>query len=912
MIRLAAPVILLIFGMLISRSEARINRVPDNFRTIQEAIDRTHDGDTIIVAPGTYNESLVFNGRNIVVGSHIIDIGGDVWIGETVIVARRNSSVIQFQGEIAEQSTIRGFTLMGGNAGFGGGISVGSSTTPTIKDLVITGNQAVKGGGIYVSSASPIISNVTVQGNDATESGGGFYFLRSISRLNDCRILENTAASGAGCATEASDIDFVKVLIANNVSEEGYSLYLWGGRIRGGESTLNHVTIAGNTAGDGRNAGILINTETADNITLTIRNSILWNNHGLEIAFQGRDNEWDGLGLLSINYTDLDGGLDTLLLNDSAFVEVGEGVIEENPRFVLPVDRDFRLNRESPCINAGDPEDTPDADGSTTDLGALGIRSQTFRARGVVVDSENNNPIPLATGLGFAEGGFVCLIECDNLGSWWVDFPEGLDRLSLRIKADRYLTASQEVELNPNDTGRIITRLDHSLLVASTDTISALLNYGESRSFPYHIRNEGNGTLTWRTEVQNPGESGLPQWTIRQQIDAGALTGSTGIQSGLFVRDRFYVAGSSARGNNLIWIFNREGELIDSLEQPGSSRTGFRDMEWDGNLIWAVDGDSAFAFDTRGRLRTNWRIPGQNITNITYQPDEGILWLCGTTTEINRFDLEGNMLGRTVFRNGMRIYGLGWLPDQVNNHHLIVLNKPDGEPAWITMIDHTNSDTTNLRPVGFDSDASTHGLTIGQDYDAYAGSVMLVVQNIPANEGGDRLDIIQSQPNRQWIITDPPSGEIPPGSEGQIRIYFNTMNVFLNWGLKGGDYTGELVFQNDGRSGDFILPVTLEVIPLEAGEPEIDPLPLNAAITSLYPQPFNASLAIEYSLPASTPVTIRLYSTTGREVRSIYHSSAKAGLHHEIINGESLSSGLYFLRIEGEFGSIGRKVVLLR
>lgn len=49
-------------------SQVRIS-VPNNYSKIQDAINASSSGDTILVNPGTYSENIIFNGKNIVLAS---------------------------------------------------------------------------------------------------------------------------------------------------------------------------------------------------------------------------------------------------------------------------------------------------------------------------------------------------------------------------------------------------------------------------------------------------------------------------------------------------------------------------------------------------------------------------------------------------------------------------------------------------------------------------------------------------------------------------------------------------------------------------------------------------------------------------------------------------------------------------
>jgi parallel beta-helix repeat protein len=71
--------ILLIFAFVLSigaASAATLN-VPGNYKTIQGAINAAHNGDTVKVASGTYNENLVISGKKVsLTGSNFPKIYG--------------------------------------------------------------------------------------------------------------------------------------------------------------------------------------------------------------------------------------------------------------------------------------------------------------------------------------------------------------------------------------------------------------------------------------------------------------------------------------------------------------------------------------------------------------------------------------------------------------------------------------------------------------------------------------------------------------------------------------------------------------------------------------------------------------------------------------------------------------------
>jgi len=53
-------------AVLIITVSARIRHVPGEYPTIQAGINDCSGGDTLLVQPGTYFESINFNGQNLV------------------------------------------------------------------------------------------------------------------------------------------------------------------------------------------------------------------------------------------------------------------------------------------------------------------------------------------------------------------------------------------------------------------------------------------------------------------------------------------------------------------------------------------------------------------------------------------------------------------------------------------------------------------------------------------------------------------------------------------------------------------------------------------------------------------------------------------------------------------------------
>jgi len=193
--------ILLFFLLLVLNLTATIINIPADHPTIQEGINVSVNGDTILVQPGDYQEMINFNGKNITVGSLFLTTADSSYIETTIIRYNINNNyVVTFENEENSESMIIGFKI-----GQGGGSSKGiycCNSSPQIENnhIDIGGSYGIRcdslssaviykniiedpDRGIQISyGASPIINN-----NKLTNVDKGVF----VSSNSSARIINN-------------------------------------------------------------------------------------------------------------------------------------------------------------------------------------------------------------------------------------------------------------------------------------------------------------------------------------------------------------------------------------------------------------------------------------------------------------------------------------------------------------------------------------------------------------------------------------------------------------------------------------------------------------------------------------------------------------------------------------------------
>lgn len=316
--------------------------VPDQFGTIQAAVDAAPPGGIVWVRPGVYtgpgNFDITPRGKPVQIRSMegayatVVDCGADV--GHP----HRGFQLVSGEGPAC---VLEGFTVTGGySSGYGGGILCAHSS-PILRDNLVLANTAnYSGGGISCDGGAPVLEGNVVMDNRLAQSSG--------------------TGGGIRCGTGGTLLVRAN-RISGNEAELGGGIYLTGGAFCRVESCLltgNRSTYAGGAIlGESSATLELVSCTIADNVSsgyggavgvynasASIVNSILWRNStapGGEIWQQG--------GSLSAHHCTIQGG------------RRGIGNLSSDPL----LEADCRLGAGSPCIDSADGDEAPamDAEG---------------------------------------------------------------------------------------------------------------------------------------------------------------------------------------------------------------------------------------------------------------------------------------------------------------------------------------------------------------------------------------------------------------------------------------------------------------------------------------------------------------------------------------------------------------------
>ncbi len=94
-------------------------------------------------------------------------------------------------------------------------------------------------------------------------------------------------------------------------------------------------------------------------------------------------------------------------------------------------------------------------------------------------------------------------------------------------------------------------------------------------------------------------------------------------------------------------------------------------------------------------------------------------------------------------------------------------------------------------------------------------------------------------------------------------------------------------------------------------------MPESFRLDQNYPNPFNPETKIRFEISSSvrgqkSEVRLSVYDIAGKEVARLVNEELPAGIYEYDFNGASLSTGMYFYRLEAGSFAETRKMVLVK
>jgi hypothetical protein len=269
-------------------------------KTIQKGINKSSNGDTVLVADGTYtgtgNRDIDYNGKAIIVQSEngpedcIIDCNG---------TATENHRGFYFHTGETNNSILKGFKIINGYKSYNypqdGGAICCYYSSPKISNCIFKNNESYAGGGICTYVTNAIIQNCVFYKNSSHAGGAisqmGCTATACLNIIN-CSIIDNKCSSAIQCLASTK--------ISNCIFWNNYDYY---------------------------------------NEHISARQIFMQTNGSFATV-------------VDIEHCDLEGGQNGIYVG-SGTLNWGQGNIDADPCFISP--DDYHISPFSPCINVGDP-----------------------------------------------------------------------------------------------------------------------------------------------------------------------------------------------------------------------------------------------------------------------------------------------------------------------------------------------------------------------------------------------------------------------------------------------------------------------------------------------------------------------------------------------------------------------------
>lgn len=479
------------------------------------------------------------------------------------------------------------------------------------------------------------------------------------------------------------------------------------------------------------------------------------------------------------------------------------------------------------------------------------------------------------------------------------------EQVSIGISRDGYTYAEMDVDFNGEEQIDLDIRLLHPEISVNIDNYTCNIFVDHRDYLPFIVSNYGDGPLTATLAPKGVQLHSHP-WESLQTINGRELFNGGWLQAVHYFNDEFWVAGGGANSDdvNLFYRVSREGQILQTLEQPTATRYGWRDMTSDYDFIYAVDSTLIYQISAQTGEATGWTVstPFNPVSAIAWDSANDLFWVSGITTNISSVDRQGNVVS-TVRNNGrFRIYGIGWYAED-----------PDGYPLYLfcNQVDAVVADVIKMNPQTGDA-INVCGLPLGNG--ERAGSCEIVTNLFPytttflglMRSGDESIQIVEMATDIEWLEVEPLEIQLEGNAQQDINMWVDASLMNL-----GQTYDAYIQIDHNTPVDELWVEVHVTVIE-EQGVGDGSETPFDFALNSIYPNPFNSSALISFELDRVGFASLSLFDINGREVANLVQGKMDAGSHQVVVDGTALTSGVYLLKLTSTNRTLTRSLTLIK
>ena len=372
--------------------------------------------------------------------------------------------------------------------------------------------------------------------------------------------------------------------------------------------------------------------------------------------------------------------------------------------------------------------------------------------------------------------------------------------------------------------------------------------------------NDTSAILSW---------TGIAPGEIIFELDAEAITGDIRLLGVEFDGEYFYCTGASDYTQTWVYVIDTAGTLMHSYIQPAhSTGWGWRDIAWDyvyrgpdriDTLYSSVDGNvDKWGYDFVGDSIIYYGyFDGPESPNraLAYDGDDDWFFTASFSNPLYKFNKD-TLIIQTVPNPGYAMYGAAYDAGHAG---------PPTIGPWLWW--HSQDDPGT----GFD------------------------------------LQIEQMDPNTMvftGVILAPVPTMSTDGTAGGLCYWSDFRGMDVLFGMNQG-------------TPDHIFGVYLRMTPTGIEEMPGVGTPLVFGFAPNMANPIRGHTAIVYTTTTPSKVSLKVYDTAGRLVRTLVNAQQPAGMKNIIWNAKddnhrAVANGIYFIRLEAEENTATHKLVLVK